>query len=154
MKNSKKTPLAAAMGTVVMVGLVNPVNAETNPFAMTALQNGYMQVAVDTHNKVNESGCGSSTTPKPQTKSTEGGCGEGRCGAMMENGKMKKGMEGQCGAMMKGQEGACGMMGMSPSDKKHDGDHKATEAGCGAMMHGGKEGACGAKVPADKAAGH
>ncbi|MCK4493863.1 MAG: hypothetical protein KAU26_07385, partial [Methylococcales bacterium] len=36
-------------------------------------------------------------------------CGEGKCGDMMKDGKMKKGQEAACGEMMKGKEGACGM---------------------------------------------
>jgi len=41
-------------------------------------------------------------------KGKEGKCGEGMCGGMMQDDKMKKGMEGMCGDMMKGKEGACG----------------------------------------------
>jgi hypothetical protein len=78
--------------------------------------------------KAPEAVCGSGM------KGTEGSCGamhsttdakatEASCGTMMENGKMKKGMEGACGAMMKGKEGACGMA--APADSKADADKHA-----------------------------
>jgi uncharacterized low-complexity protein len=66
-------------------------------------------------------------------KAAEAKCGEGKCAGMMEDGKMKKGMEGACGEMMKGKEGACGEM-------------KAAEGKCG-------EGKCGeGKCAANKKA--
>jgi hypothetical protein len=46
---------------------------------------------------------------------------------MMEDGKMKAGMEASCGAMMKGKEGACGMM-------QSDDAMKSKEGSCGAAM--------------------
>jgi len=172
MKKLSKTPLAVAMGTAVLSGVAANANADSNPFAMTELSNGYMQVAVKYDAKQSHGACGSNATDasgnpagkaNTNTKKTEGSCGEGMCGAMMNGGKMKKGMESACGAMMKGKEGACGM--------KHGDDDKAQtskgeEGSCGAMMGGGKggemscgammkggEGSCGSKVDADKAAG-
>jgi len=128
MKKLHKTPLAAAMGAAVMSSFsMSGVNAEANPFGMTELSSGYMQVAEA--GKTGEMACGASmkmdmpmgktaegacagakpseAKPAAPAKSTEGKCGEGQCGAMMEDGKMKKGMESACGAMMKGKEGAC-----------------------------------------------
>jgi len=173
MKKFSKTPLAAAMGTLVLSSLAAHVNAETNPFTLTELASPYMQAAADKlNNKVSETSCGSNTGTGASNKTgddhakhakkTEGSCGEGKCGAMMSNGKMNKGMESSCGAMMKGKEGSCGMMGMNhgatdASAQAHDHadtnkNSKAAEHSCGAMMKG-MEGSCGAKVDADAAAG-
>ena len=138
MKKMKKTPLASAMGTaVISTFAATTVNAESNPFGMTELSSGYMQVAEA--GKSGEMKCGANMNMKEGTcgagmmggeakteegkcagnkaakeaakvedKSKEGKCGEGKCGEMMQGGKMKKGMEGACGEMMKGKEGACG----------------------------------------------
>ena len=127
-----KTPLAAVMGTAIASTFaVTVANAEANPFGLTELSSGYMQVAeakqageMKCGSKMSEGKCGGSMNmdaPKApegkcagkkanptKQKAKEAVCGEGKCGAMMENGKMKKGMEGVCGAMMKGKEGACG----------------------------------------------
>jgi uncharacterized low-complexity protein len=137
MKKTNKTPFAAAMGTAFLSTFAaTAANAETNPFAMTDMNNGYMQVAeasksgeampgmkegscgegkcggaMQSAPKTVEGACaGNKPAPKAAGKATEGKCGEGMCGAMMEGGKMKKGMENMCGAMMKGKEGACGAM--------------------------------------------
>lgn len=166
MKKIIKTPLAHAMGAMIISGFA--ANADANPFALTELPSGYMQVAVDLNNKVNESACGSNTGAKaPTAKKTEGSCGEGMCGAMMSGGKMKKGMESSCGAMMKNQDGACGMnMDKKPDHaSKNANSPKTAESSCGAMMGGkggesscgammkGNEGSCGSKVDANKATG-
>ena len=145
MKKMNKTPLAAAMGAaLISTFAVTTVNAEVNPFGMTELSTGYMQVAeANTTAKPAEMACGASMnmakpkTPEgacagaknhaPSTKATEGSCGD-----MMKDGKMKPGMEAACGAMMKGKEGACGEMMKGESMK-------------------GKEGACGAQKPATPA---
>lgn len=150
MKKMNKTPLAAAMGAaLISTFAATPANAEANPFAMTELSSGYMQLAEMKcgasmgmpQPKAAEGACaGAKTTPAAETaKKAEGNCGEGKCGAMMKDGKMKAGMEKVCGAMMKGKEGACG----------------ANMKGCGEGMQGctemmkGKDGSCGAnKKPA------
>jgi uncharacterized low-complexity protein len=101
MKN-KKTPLIAAVGTVVISAFTaNVAHAEADPFAVSELSSGYMQLAE-----------GYSVVPWPgaATKAKEASCGEGKCGDMMSGDKMKKGTESSCGAMMKGKEGACGEM--------------------------------------------
>jgi uncharacterized low-complexity protein len=135
MKKINKTPLAVAMGAAfISTFAATAVNAEVNPFGMTELSTGYMQVAAA--DKAAEMACGAAMggMAKPKTaegacagnvksnadkdkanKTTEGQCGEGKCGAMMQDGKMKKGMEASCGAMMKGKEGACGDK-MKPKD--------------------------------------
>ncbi|MGR9052694.1 MAG: HvfA family oxazolone/thioamide-modified RiPP metallophore [Gammaproteobacteria bacterium] len=135
MNKMKKSPLAAAMGTAVVSALAaTAVHAEANPFGMTELSSGYMQLAEGEKSgemkcganmggemkcganmnmaapKAPEGKCaGKKTETKVEKKAMEGSCGEGKCGAMMNDGKMKKGMESSCGAMMKGKEGSCGM---------------------------------------------
>jgi hypothetical protein len=150
MKKINKTPLAAAMGAAfISTFAATAVNAEANPFGMTELSNGYMQVAeADVSKKTAEMACGASmnmakpktpegacagskkpatTIVKPATTAATTKATEGSCGDMMKDGKMKPGMEAACGAMMKGKEGACGDMMKGDSMK-------------------GKEGACGDKM--------
>jgi uncharacterized low-complexity protein len=123
MKKTSKTPLMAAMGAaLISTAASTAANAEVNPFGVTELSSGYMQVA--------EMSCGANMK-MPQGKGADGACagakksdakkmtdtkaapadgkcGAGTCGAMMKDGKMKEGMENVCGAMMKGKEGECG----------------------------------------------
>jgi uncharacterized low-complexity protein len=145
MKKINKTPLAAAMGAVLISTFAaTAANAEANPFGMTELSTGYMQVAeADAAKKTPEMACGASMGGMDKHKTPEGACAgskkpasaagakakatEGSCGDMMKDGKMKPGMEAACGAMMKGKEGACGEMMKGESMK-------------------GKEGACGDKM--------
>jgi uncharacterized low-complexity protein len=119
MKKTFKTPFAVTVGAAVISSFAATVaQAEANPFGMTELSSGYMQVAemkcganmkmpaaAAPATKMSEGTCAGSKTA---AKAKEGGCGEGKCGAMMKDGKMKEGMEKVCGAMMKGKEGACG----------------------------------------------
>jgi len=152
MRKINKTPFAAAMGAAFLSTFAaTGVNAEANPFGMTELSSGYMQVAEA--DKAAEMACGAAMgMEKPKT--AEGACAgnkadgakhaakpaakpsEASCGAMMQDGKMKPGMEAACGAMMKGKEGACGAMMKGCSEGKQ---------GCGEMMKG-MEGACGDKM--------
>jgi uncharacterized low-complexity protein len=145
MKKITKTPLAAAMGVAFISTLsATAANAEANPFGMTELSQGYMQLAEA--DKAGEMKCGADMKmdDKAKPKLPEAACAgakhidgvkhdapaadtkasEAKCGNMMDGDKMKKGMESSCGAMMKGKEGACGAMGTGESMK-------------------GKEGACG-----------
>lgn len=119
MKKMIKTPLAAAMGAAVVSAFAANA-AQANPFEMTEMSSGYMQLAQAEEMKCGanmdmgtpkapEGKCaGKKAMPTTETKAKEAACGEGKCGAMMDDGKMKKGMEGSCGDMMKGKEGACG----------------------------------------------
>jgi uncharacterized low-complexity protein len=154
MRKINKTPLAAAMGAaLISTFAATAANAEANPFGMTELSTGYMQVAeADVSKKTAEMACGASMGGMAKPKTPEGACAgsvksttkvvpaegaakatEGSCGDMMKDGKMKPGMEAACGAMMKGKEGACGEMMKGESMK-------------------GKEGACGeGKKPATAA---
>lgn len=144
MKKINKTPLAVAMGAAfISTFAATAAYAEANPFGMTELSTGYMQVAeADTAKKAAEMSCGASMGGMAKPKTPEGACAgaknhpaatpatkatEGSCGDMMKDGKMKPGMEAACGAMMKGKEGACGEMNKGESMK-------------------GKEGACGDKM--------
>ncbi len=178
MKKFTQSPLTAAMGALMLTGVSAQAGAESNPFAFTELNGGYMQVAADLNNKVSEGGCGSNNTAsaaKPQAKTqaqphadehaghqakkSDGSCGQGMCGGMMQGGAMKPGMEHSCGAMMKGHEGACGM-GMSAhgdhaaqaEPNKPAADAKAGHSNCGSMMKH-SQGACGSSVDANTAAG-
>ena len=148
MKKINKTPLSIAMGAAfISTFAATAANAEANPFGMTELSTGYMQVAeADVSKKTAEMACGASMGGMAKPKTPEGACAgsaktttkvvpaegaakaaEGSCGDMMKDGKMKPGMEAACGAMMKGKEGACGEMMKGESMK-------------------GKEGACGDKM--------
>ncbi|MEI6333548.1 MAG: hypothetical protein WCS87_03245 [Methylococcaceae bacterium] len=151
MKKINKTPLAFAMGAAfISTFAATAAYAEANPFGMTELSTGYMQVAeADTANKAAEMSCGAAMGGMAKPKTPEGACAgakshpaatppatkatEGSCGDMMKDGKMKPGMEASCGGMMKGKEGSCGEMMKGESMK-------------------GKEGACGeGKTPATEA---
>lgn len=107
----KKTPLALAVGTTLFSGVAvttaqaeELVNVEINPFAMTELSSGYMQLA-----KADKKGA---------TKMKDGACGEGKCGASMTpKGALEKTAEGKCAGNkpmpgtkkdVKGMEGKCG----------------------------------------------
>ena len=90
--NSRKA-LLATLGTVMVSGAMVSTNAqaEANPFGMTELSSGYMQVA--------EGSCGEGMKGKDKKKAKgEGSCGEGMKG---KDKKKAKG-EGSCG------EGKCG----------------------------------------------
>jgi uncharacterized low-complexity protein len=111
---NKKTPLAIAVGTTLLGGLVSNVNAEiminldleSNPFSLNELGSGYMQLA-----KAN--------SKESAVKMKDGACGEGQCGAsMLPKGALEKTVEGKCAGnkpmlkinkdMKKGIEGKCG----------------------------------------------
>ncbi|MFI3178121.1 MAG: hypothetical protein QX188_00990 [Methylococcaceae bacterium] len=140
MNKINKTPLAAALSAaLISTFAVTAANAEANPFGMTELSTGYMQVA-----EASEMACGAAMGGMAKSKTPEGACAgaknhggspaatkatEGSCGDMMKDGKMKPGVEAACGAKMKGKEGARGEMMKGESMK-------------------GNEGACGAQQPA------
>ncbi|MBI1425649.1 MAG: low-complexity protein [Gammaproteobacteria bacterium] len=89
-------PISLALGatfaaTLAASNIANATPAGENPFAMSDLNSGFMQVA----DKGKEGKCGEGK--KAGDKSKEGKCGEGKCG---EDKKGKK--EGKCG------EGKCG----------------------------------------------
>ena len=82
---SYKTPLALAMGASL---LPFAVQAESNPFALSDLNSGYMQTA--------EAGAAADGASKMK----DGACGEGKCGAAMMKPATpaadKKAVEGKC----------------------------------------------------------
>ena len=157
MKKLSKSPLIAAIGTAVVTSLAaGNVAAGTNPFGVSELPQGYMQLAGVVPEEgaakpaaaASEMKCGASMNMDKDAapKKVDGSCGEGKCGAMMDGGKMKKGMESVCGAMMKGKEGACGAMGKDeaakPKTEMSCGASMKKENGemaCGAMMKGGAD---------------
>lgn len=96
-------PLATALGAAFLsVAASSAVQANENPFSLTQLNNGYMQVA-EMEGKCGEGKCGGAKTEKAK----EGKCGEGKCGGAKTtddhgDAEMKKTTEGKCG------EGKCG----------------------------------------------
>ncbi len=95
-----KKSLAVAMGATFAAAMAAaPIaNADSNPFGMSNLPSGYMQVAAEGKcgegKDKKEGKCGEGKDKK------EGKCGEGKCG----EGKAK---EGKCGEG-KAKEGKCG----------------------------------------------
>jgi uncharacterized low-complexity protein len=142
MKKMNRTPLAAAMGAaLISTFAAMPVNAESNPFAMTEMSSGYMQLAEMkcgasmgmpdmAKPKAAEGACAGSKTATEAGKKADGSCGA-VCKENMKNCDAAKTKEGACGEKMKG----CGE-GM---------------AGCTEMMKS-KDGSCGAKMKATEAA--
>jgi uncharacterized low-complexity protein len=112
MKKINKTPLAAAMGVaVISTFAATDVNAETNPFGMTELSQGYMQLAEA--EKAGEMACGAGMKmDKP--KAPEGACAGKKTEAKPAD---PKAAEAKCGAEMKGKEGACGAGMKTPETK-------------------------------------
>jgi uncharacterized low-complexity protein len=86
MSHKTITPAAAIVGAALVGSLsaINVASAADNPFALKALDSGYIQLAGAESDK----GTG------------EGKCGEGKCGG-------KTGGEGKCGGKT-GGEGKCG----------------------------------------------
>ncbi|MGR9072180.1 MAG: HvfA family oxazolone/thioamide-modified RiPP metallophore [Gammaproteobacteria bacterium] len=153
MKKMKKTPLAAAMGTaMISTFAAAAVQAEANPFGMSELSGGYMQVAEAEAAKGGEMKCGANM--KMDMK-------EGKCGAGMMGGEMKM-EEGKCAGKKaekaeakatedKSKEGKCGE-GKCASMMQGGKMKKGMEGACGEMMKG-KEGACGEMMKKEKAGG-
>ncbi len=110
MKKNHKSPLAIAMGASLLPLAINAAQAESNPFALTELDSGYMQTA-----EAEKDGA---------SKMKDGACGEGKCGgAMMQKSTDKKDIEGKC----------AGNKPAAPADNKA-GDGKKMEGNCGANM--------------------
>jgi len=167
MKKIKKTPLSATIGAaVISTFAASYANAEVNPFGMSELSNGYMQVAEA--DKAGEMACGAAMGGMEKPKAPEGACagnktkakapaaGEGKCGGMMDGDKMKPGMEMACGAMMKGKEGACGTMKPGESMKGKEGacggaacpkEEGAAPAAPKKTENTNMEGGCGSNMP-------
>ncbi len=84
-------PVAGAIGAAIAGSMLlgNAANAATNPFGMTELNSGYMQVASAADGK-----CGGSM--KAQAKPMA----DGKCGGSMKQAMPKK-KNGKCGANKK-----------------------------------------------------
>jgi uncharacterized low-complexity protein len=99
-KQISKKPVAIAMGAALTGGLLaaGTANAAANPFALSEMGSGYMQMAEGKcgGNKAEEAKCGG--------KAEEAKCGgkaeEAKCGGKAE--------EAKCGAKPKAEEGKCG----------------------------------------------
>ena len=102
MKKLNKTPLAAALGTAIVSSLgTTTVSAEVNPFGISELSGGYMQLA---EAKQGEMKCGAKMKGMKKSEMKcgakagmkEGSCGEGQCGAEMMGDAPKMPTEGKC----------------------------------------------------------
>ena len=126
---SKKTlkPVSAVIGAAIAGAMMaTPAVAETaNPFGMTELNSGYMQVAGSHGGKCGAGKCGG------ETKKSEGKCGAGKCGGDSKKSEGKCGA-GKCGGDAKKSEGKCGA-------GKCGGDAKKAEGKCGAGKCGGSK---------------
>jgi len=90
MKKINKTPLAAAMGVALISTFAT--NAEANPFGMTELSGGYMQVAEADAAKPAEMSCGAAMGGMAKPKAPEGSCAGNKKPAAAES--TAKGGEG------------------------------------------------------------
>lgn len=139
MSNNKLiTALSIAAGTAFVASLTMSTSANAaqgaNPFAMSELSSGYMQLAEakcggnKTMTKDMEGKCGEGKKEvegkcgEGKKASKDGKCGEGKCGGSKE---MKKNMEGNCG----GKQGMDKDMPMGSEKGKKDG--KCGEGKCG-----------------------
>lgn len=89
MKKYHKSPLAIAMGASLLPFVAPMAHAESNPFAVSELQSGYLQTAEAAPAKPDDSAA----------KMKDGACGEGKCGAAMTKSAPavdKKAIEGKC----------------------------------------------------------
>jgi uncharacterized low-complexity protein len=106
-KTNTKKPIAIAMGAALTGGLLatGVANAAENPFGLSELGSGYMQVAgAHMEGKCGEGKCGGA-----KAKAEEGKCGEGKCGGAKAKAEEGKCGEGKCGgAKPKAEEGKCG----------------------------------------------
>jgi len=119
--NNLLKPISIAISTAVVsiAASGTVIAADANPFGMSELSNGYMQLA--------EGKCGASKTTKK-----EGKCGEGKCGGSKKADHPKEGKcgEGKCGTDKHAKEGKCGE-GKCGGDKKSSKEGKCGEGKCG-----------------------
>lgn len=104
-------PITLAIGTAIITGLaaIPAVQADTNPFAATALAGGYMVAE-----KAAEAECGANK------KTTEAECGANKA--------TQKANEAECGANKKATEAECGANKTQPKPVQ---EAKCGEAKCG-----------------------
>jgi uncharacterized low-complexity protein len=142
MKKINKT--AFIVGTSIAAGIgATAVSADSNPFEVSELSSGYMNVAEADMVDVVKEGV---------KKVKDGVCGEGKCGGKMA-GAAEKAEEGKCaGKMEDGAKKAEGKCGEGKCGDKKMGEGKAAEGKCGDKKMGeGKaaEGKCGDKKMGD-----
>ena len=114
-KKASLKPVVAAVSTAFVLSTGAAVAAD-NPFGVSELSSGYMQVAA-----AHEGGkCGAGKCGGDK-KDEAGKCGAGKCGGD------KKADSGKCGGDKKAEAGKCG------------GDKKADSGKCGAGKCGGSK---------------
>jgi uncharacterized low-complexity protein len=136
-KNTSK-PLALALGTAITATLagMGVADAGVNPFSMTQLPGGYLQLA---EGKCGEGKCGAKMMTTEAAGVTEGKCGEGKCGMQ----KMDADADGKVTReeFMQGHEAMFTVIDVN-SDGVIDADeraaHRTGNSGCKMM-----EGKCG-----------
>ena len=109
MARKQMKPVVAAIGAAMAGTLsLSAANAADNPFGLSELGSGYMQLAQAEgkcgEGKCGEGKCGGDNTPaEAEEAMTEGKCGEGKCGGDKTPAEAEKAAtEGKCG------EGKCG----------------------------------------------
>jgi uncharacterized low-complexity protein len=98
--STKKSSLALAIAGAFAAGGALSVQAGNvaNPFGVTELSGGYMQIA---EARCGEAKCGG------KKESKDGSCGEGKCGGEKKTKEASCG-EGKCGGEKKTNEARCG----------------------------------------------
>ncbi|CAI8804998.1 hypothetical protein [Pseudomonas sp. IT-P4] len=98
---------------LLAVALVGGINFASTAFSAEALPQGYQLAAAEktSEGKCGEGKCGAEASAKKTQ--AEGKCGEGKCGA--EASPQKTQAEGKCG------EGKCGDASFARTDTDHDG---------------------------------
>ncbi len=118
MKKVQKSPLALTLGTTLLAMGASMAYAESNPFTMTELNHGYMQVAEG-------EAAAPMAVPAAEMKKADGTCGAAKADTEMKT------PEGKCGdKAMKPAEGKCGAKKANKKNK-HSKKMKATEGKCG-----------------------
>jgi len=110
-RDLRKAPVAKAVAVALTLG-VAAGTASANPFQLSSLDGGYMQIAM-------EGSCGGDKGAKEGSCGDEKGAKEGSCGGD------KGAKEGSCGGDKGVKEGSCG------------GDKGVKEGSCGEAKCGG-----------------
>jgi len=138
MKKTNLKPVVASIGAALTgtMLLAGSVNAADNPFGLSELNSGYMQVAAAHEGKM------AGKMMKKAEGAMEGKCGEGKCGGMKTDAAAPApaAMEGKCGGDMKkkaegAMEGKCGGMKTDAAAPAP----AAMEGKCGEGKCGGKK---------------
>lgn len=100
-KKFNKSPLANVLGTAIATSLTTAAVAEgQDPFALTELKAGYLQVAEETK-ATKEMTCGEGKCGAQMMKNPEMKCGAGMQELLkqQQEAQQKKAMEGKCAGM-------------------------------------------------------